>query len=42
VVRNVNIIQRGMGLEGVLLPAPALLGMSLVFFMVGARKFRFE
>lgn len=37
-----NVLQRGMGLEGVWLPAAILAGMSVVFFVVGARRFRFE
>ncbi|HEY4689362.1 MAG TPA: ABC transporter permease [Anaerolineae bacterium] len=37
-----NVLQRGMGLEGVWLPAGILLGLSVVFFGVGARRFKFE
>jgi ABC-2 type transport system permease protein len=37
-----NVIQRGMGLEGVYTPAAVLLGMSVVFFIIGARRFKFE
>jgi ABC-2 type transport system permease protein len=37
-----NVIQRGLGVEGVLLPAGVLLGMSIIFFVIGARRFRFE
>jgi ABC-2 type transport system permease protein len=37
-----NILQRGMGLEGVWVPAGILLALSLVFFVVGARRFKFE
>lgn len=37
-----NVIQRGLGVEGVLLPAGVLLGLSAVFFFIGARKFQFE
>lgn len=37
-----NVLQRGLGLEGVWLPAAILLGMSAVFFVVGARRFKFE
>jgi ABC-2 type transport system permease protein len=32
-----NVLQRGIGLEGVW-----LLGLSVVFFVVGARRFKFE
>jgi ABC-2 type transport system permease protein len=37
-----NVLQRGMGLEGVWLPAGVLLGMSVLFFVIGARRFKFE
>jgi ABC-2 type transport system permease protein len=37
-----NVLQRGMGLEGVWLPAGMLLALSVVFFVVGARRFKFE
>jgi ABC-2 type transport system permease protein len=37
-----NVLQRGMGLEGVWLPAGVLLGMSILFFVIGARRFKFE
>jgi ABC-2 type transport system permease protein len=37
-----NVLQRGMGLEGVWLPAGILLALSVVFFVVGARRFKFE
>lgn len=37
-----NVLQRGQGLEGVWLPAAILLGMSLLFFVIGARRFQFE
>ena len=37
-----NVLQRGMGLEGVWQPALILLGMSIVFFVVGVRRFKFE
>jgi len=37
-----NVIQRGLGVESVLLPAGVLLGMAVVFFVIGARRFRFE
>jgi len=37
-----NVIQRGLGVESVLLPAGALLGLSALFFFIGAKKFKFE
>jgi linearmycin/streptolysin S transport system permease protein len=37
-----NVLQRGMGLEGVWQPALVLLGMSILFFVIGARRFKFE
>jgi len=37
-----NVLQRGMGPEGVWMPAGILLGLSVVFFVVGARRFKFE
>jgi len=37
-----NVLQRGMGLEGVWLPTAILLGMSVIFFGIGARRFKFE
>ena len=37
-----NVLQRGMGLEGVLMPAGILLALSVIFFVVGARRFKFE
>lgn len=37
-----NIIVRGQGIDGILLPAGILLIMSIVFFTLGAIKFRFE
>jgi ABC-2 type transport system permease protein len=37
-----NVIARGMGWDGVLLPGAVLLGMALVCFVVGARRFKFE
>jgi ABC-2 type transport system permease protein len=37
-----NVLQRGTGLEGVWLPAGVLLGMSILFFVIGARRFKFE
>lgn len=37
-----NIITRGMSLDGVLLPGGILLGMALIFFIIGVRKFKFD
>lgn len=37
-----NVIARGQGLEGVILPAGVLLTMAAFFFTAGAIKFRFE
>jgi ABC-2 type transport system permease protein len=37
-----NIVARGEGLAGVLLPAGVLLGMAALFFTVGASRFKFE
>jgi ABC-2 type transport system permease protein len=37
-----NIVSRGLGLAGVLLPATVLLGMAALFFIIGAKRFRFE
>jgi ABC-2 type transport system permease protein len=37
-----NVLQRGMGLEGVWQPALILLIMSIVFFVIGVRRFKFE
>jgi ABC-2 type transport system permease protein len=37
-----NVLQRGMGLEGVWQPALVLLVMSIVFVVVGVRRFKFE
>jgi ABC-2 type transport system permease protein len=37
-----NVLQRGMGLEGVLQPALILLGLSVIFFVIGSRRFKFE
>jgi ABC-type multidrug transport system permease subunit len=36
-----NVMQRGMGLEGVWQPAGILLGLSVIFFVIGARRFKF-
>jgi ABC-2 type transport system permease protein len=37
-----NVISRGMGAEGALMPAGVLLTMAAVFFTIGAIRFRFE
>jgi ABC-2 type transport system permease protein len=37
-----NVISRGLGVEGVLLPVGILLTMAAVFFTAGAVRFRFE
>ncbi len=37
-----NVLQRGMGLEGVWQPAAMLVGLSVIFFVVGVRRFKFE
>ncbi len=37
-----DIVARGEGLAGVLLPAGVLLGMATVYFAVGVKRFRFE
>jgi ABC-2 type transport system permease protein len=37
-----NVIARGMGLEGVLTQAGILLGMAVLFFVIGAWRFKFE
>jgi ABC-2 type transport system permease protein len=37
-----NVISRGQGIEGVMLPAGILLTMAAVFFTAGAIRFRFE
>jgi ABC-2 type transport system permease protein len=36
-----NVMQRGMGLEGVWQPAGILLGLSVIFFVIGARRFKY-
>jgi ABC-2 type transport system permease protein len=36
------IVSRGLGLAGVLLPSAVLLGMAVLYFIVGVRRFRFE
>ncbi len=37
-----NIVLRGQGLAGVLLPAAVLLGMAALFFAVGIKRFKYE
>jgi ABC-2 type transport system permease protein len=37
-----NIVVRGQGIESILIPATALLGYTIVFFLVAAWRFRFE
>jgi ABC-2 type transport system permease protein len=37
-----NVIARGMGLDGVLMQSGILLGMAVVFFVIGALRFKFE
>jgi ABC-2 type transport system permease protein len=37
-----NVISRGMGMEGVLMPSAVLLGMTVLFFAIGAWRFKFE
>jgi ABC-2 type transport system permease protein len=37
-----NIVLRGQGLSGVLLPSAVLLGMAALYFAVGVRRFRVE
>ncbi len=37
-----NVISRGQGIEGILLPVGILLTMAAVFFTIGAVRFRFE
>lgn len=37
-----DIVLRGQGVSGVLLPAGVLLGMAVLFFGVGVKRFRFE
>lgn len=38
----VNMVQRGQGLEGVLLESAVLLGFAVVFFVIGVLRFRYE
>jgi len=37
-----NVIARGMGIEGVLTQSGILLGMAVLFFLIGALRFKFE
>jgi len=37
-----NVIARGMGMEGVLMQSGILLGMAVLFFAIGAWRFKFE
>jgi ABC-2 type transport system permease protein len=37
-----NVMVRGMGFSGVLLPCGVLLAFAVVFFIIGVRRFRFE
>ena len=37
-----NVIARGMGMEGVLMQSGILLGMALLFFVIGAWRFKYE
>ena len=37
-----NVMVRGMGFSGVLLPCGVLLAFAVAFFVVGVRRFRFE
>jgi len=37
-----NVIARGMGLEGVIVQAGILLGMAVLFFTIGAWRFKYE
>ena len=37
-----NTVARGMGVESVLVPCAALLGMAVVFFAVGLSRLRLE
>jgi ABC-2 type transport system permease protein len=37
-----NVISRGMGLEGVLMQSGILLGMAVLFFAIGAWRFKYE
>jgi hypothetical protein len=37
-----NVISRGMGVAGVLLQSGVLPGMAVLFFAIGAARFRYE
>jgi ABC-2 type transport system permease protein len=37
-----NVVARGMGMEGVLMQSGILLGMAVLFFAIGAWRFKFE
>ena len=37
-----NVIARGLGFSAVLLPSIILLGMALIFFVIGVQRFKFE
>ena len=37
-----NVIARGMGMEGVLMQSGILLGMAVLFFVIGAWRFKYE
>jgi ABC-2 type transport system permease protein len=37
-----NVISRGQGIEGIMLPAGILISMAAIFFTIGAIRFRFE
>lgn len=37
-----NVIARGMGMDGVLMQSGILLGMAVVFFVIGSLRFKFE
>ena len=37
-----NLVQRGQGLEGVLIESAVLLGFAVVFFTIGVARFRYE
>ena len=37
-----NVIARGMGMEGVVMQSGILLGMALLFFIIGAWRFKYE
>ena len=37
-----NVISRGMGMDGVLMQSGILLGMAVLFFVVGAWRFKYE